>query len=124
MKKLKILPPTLRGNKRYISFEVISQNSLFRDDLINIIWDSCLKLHGECETSKFRLWMMKMWNCSSDEHKFFLKGVLQCNRGDEEKVRAALCLVYHYKGNRVVFHTLGLSGTIRAATQNFIKPIA
>ncbi len=122
--KLKILPPTLRGDKRYIAFEVISQNHLFRDDLINIIWDACLKIHGECETSKFRLWMMRIWDCPSNPGNFFLKGILQCNRGDEEKVRAAMCLIHHYKGNRVVFHTLGFSGTIRAATQNFIKPMA
>lgn len=127
--KLKILPPSLRDPKRYIAFEVISQKSVGREDLVSIIWDSCLKLHGECETSRFRLWLMRLWGCPRDNQEnnsknkdFYMKGVLQCNRGDEEKVRAALCLVHQYKGKRVVFHTLGLSGTIRSATQKFIKP--
>ncbi|MCK9152066.1 Rpp14/Pop5 family protein [Methanobacterium alcaliphilum] len=127
--KLKILPPTIRGPKRYIAFEVISQKSINRDDLVSIIWDSCLKLHGECETSRFRLWLMRLWTCPSVDqgnnyknNDFYMKGILQCNRKDEEKVRAAMCLTHQYKGKRVVFYTLGLSGTIRSATQKFIKP--
>ncbi|MGB9868445.1 MAG: ribonuclease P protein component 2, partial [Methanothermobacter sp.] len=29
---------------------------------------------------------------------------------------------HHHSGSRVVFHILGLSGTVRSATQKFIKP--
>ncbi|MBU4536275.1 MAG: ribonuclease P [Euryarchaeota archaeon] len=123
--KLKILPPTLRGDKRYLAFEAISQIQLPRDDLIFMIWESCLKFHGECETSKFRLWVTRSWDLNSNNSKkdyFHLKGILQCNRGDEEKVRGALCLINNYKGKKLVFHTLGLAGTIKSATQKFIKP--
>jgi ribonuclease P/MRP protein subunit POP5 len=119
--KLKILPPTLRGSKRYMAFELISQTPIGRDDMVNLIWGACLKLHGECETSRFRLWLMRKWDCGQKDSDFIIKGILHCNRGDEEKVRAALCSVNNFHGNKVVFHTLGLSGTIHSATQKFIK---
>lgn len=119
--KLKILPPTLRGSKRYIAFELISQTQVNREDLVNLIWNSCLRLHGECETARFRLWLMRKWDCGQIDNNYIINGILHCNRGDEDKVRAALCSANNFKGNKIVFHTLGLSGTIRSATQKFIK---
>ncbi|MDO8870406.1 MAG: Rpp14/Pop5 family protein [Methanobacteriaceae archaeon] len=119
--KLKILPPTLRGSKRYIAFELICQKSITRDELVNLIWNSCLELYGESETSRFRLWLMRKWDCGQKGNDFIIKGILHCNRGDEEKVRASLSLVTNFRGKKVVFHTLGLSGTIHSATQKFIK---
>lgn len=121
--KLKILPPTLRGYKKYLAFELISQAPINRDDLVNLIWISCLQLYGVSETSRFRLWLMRKWDYGQNGNDFIIKGILHCNRGDEEKVRAALCSVTNFRSNKVVFHTLGLSGTIHSATKKFIKSI-
>ncbi len=97
--KLKILPPTLRGSKRYIAFELMSQKPVSRDELVNLIWKSCLKLYGESETSRFRLWLMRKWDCGQNGNDFIVKGILHCNRGDEEKVRASLvfCKKFSWK---------------------------
>ncbi|MEJ8542671.1 Rpp14/Pop5 family protein [Methanothermobacter wolfeii] len=120
--KMKILPPTLRNPRRYIAFELISEKELGRDEIISVIWESCLRLHGECETSNFRLWLMKLWSFDFPDAVMTL-GVLQCQRGYEGKVMAALTSAHHHGGKRLAFHVLGISGTIRSATQKFIKPL-
>ncbi len=119
--KLKILPPTLRNKKRYIAFEAISTVPLTREDVISLVWESSLNFHGECKTSKFDLWITKMWNCESSNDKKVIKGIIQCNRKETELVRASISLINKFKGRPVAFHTLGISGTIKAAIKKYIK---
>jgi ribonuclease P/MRP protein subunit POP5 len=118
--KLKILPPTLREDKRYLSFEAISEIPLNRDDVISLVWETSLNFHGECKTSKFDLWIMKVWKTESKDINV-IKGIIQCNRYEVNSVRAAIVLISKFKGKRVVFHTLGISGTIKSAIKKFIK---
>ncbi|MBM4240808.1 MAG: ribonuclease P [Euryarchaeota archaeon] len=120
--KLKILPPSLREKKRYIAFEVISEEPLSRDDLISLIWKSSLAFCGESQTSKFNIWVMKVWKYQLEEHENVLRGILKCTREEVNPVRATMSIIAKFKGKRVVFHTLGISGTIRSATKKFIKP--
>ncbi|WP_431063854.1 Rpp14/Pop5 family protein [Methanobacterium sp.] len=119
--KLKILPPTLRNKKRYIAFEAISKVPLTRENVISLVWEASLNFHGECKTSNFNLWIMKVWNIKSSNDKYIIKGIIQCNRDELIAVRAAISLITNFKGKKVVFHTLGISGTIKAATKKFIK---
>ncbi len=118
--KLKILPPTLRNDKRYLSFEAISELPLNRDDVIFLVWEASLNFYGECETSKFDLWIMKVWNVES-ENKKVIKGIIQCNRNKINQIRGAITLITKFKGKSVVFHTLGISGTIKSAIKKYIK---
>jgi ribonuclease P/MRP protein subunit POP5 len=50
-----------------------------------------------------------------------VKGIIRCKREEVDKARAVIPTITKYKGKRVVFQTLGISGTIKAATTNFIK---
>jgi len=119
--KLKILPPTLRNDKRYISFEAVSGVPLSREDVISLVWEASLNFHGECKTSKFDLWIMKIWSTQLNYDKHITKGIIQCNREDVSSVRAAILLITQFKGKRVVFHSIGISGTIKAGITKFIK---
>jgi ribonuclease P/MRP protein subunit POP5 len=125
--KLKILPPTIRDKKRYIAFEVIFQGNMIREDIIGMILDSSLYLYGACGTGKFDIWVVKLWNCSSEEHhdnsnnEKKIKGILRCRREEVDSVRAVISTITKFRGNNVVFHTLGISGTIKSVTKNFIK---
>lgn len=118
--KLKILPPHLRNKKRYLAFEVISQKSLNRDEVISLIWAGAGSLYGSCGVSRFDLWVVKVWKCNSSD-KNVMKGILRCNRDEVSQVRSVFPLINRFKGKRVVFHTLGVSGTIKSATSKFIK---
>ena len=119
--KLKILPPTLRNDKRYISFEAVSEVLLSKEDVIPLVWEASLNFHGECKTSKFDLWIIKVWTTKLSNDKNIIKGIIQCNREEVSSVRAAILLITKFKGKRVVFHTLGISGTIKAGIKKFIK---
>ncbi len=128
--KLKILPPTLRDKKRYIAFEIISQGSLGREDVISIFLEASQDLYGACGTGKFELWVVLLWRCDTgglekvarednNEHK--MKGILRCRRDEVDSVRAIILTITKFRGKRVVFHTLGISGTIKSGIKNFIK---
>lgn len=125
--KLKILPPTMRDKKRYISFELIFQGKMSREDVINIVIDASLYLHGACGTGKFDIWVVRLWNCnekirpSDHDDEQHMKGIIRCRREEVEDVRAVLPTITKFRGNNVVFHTLGISGTIKSAIKNFIK---
>jgi len=125
--KLKILPPTLRDKKRYIAFEVLFQGEMTREDIINTLLDASLYLYGAYGTGKFDLWVVKLWNCNKKEYSDNLnnekkiKGILRCRREEVNSVRAVIPTITKFRGKNVVFHTLGISGTIKSATKNFIK---
>jgi ribonuclease P/MRP protein subunit POP5 len=126
IQKLKILPPTLRDKKRYIAFEVTSKGRLCRDDIISMLLDGSLYLFGAYGTANFELWLVKLWRCTdknnpetSNEHR--MKGILRCRRGEEDSLKAVIPTITNFRGKPVVFHTLGISGTIKSAIKNFIK---
>lgn len=122
IQKLKILPPTIRDKKRYITFEVTSTVRLERDDIISMILDGSLYLNGACGTSNFELWIVKLWDCRTENIKEFrMKGILRCKRGEVDSVRAVIPTINNFRGKSVILHTLGISGTIKSATKNFIK---
>lgn len=126
IQKLKILPPTIRDKKRYITFEVTSTVRLERDDIIAMILDRSLYLNGACGTSNFELWIVKLWQCRTKNEpenikEFRMKGILRCKRGEVDSVRAVIPTINNFRGKPVILHTLGISGTIKSATKNFIK---
>lgn len=118
--KLKILPPHLRNKKRYLAFEAFSEKSINRDEVISIIWGAVGNLYGSCGVSQFDLWVVKVWQCKLSGQNA-VKGILRCNRDAVGPIRSAFPLINYSKGKRVVFHTLGISGTIKSARHKFIK---
>ncbi len=125
--KLKILPPTMRDKKRYIAFELIFQGHMTREDVIDTIIEGSLYMYGACGTGKFDIWVVKLWKCGKntsphgnpDEN--YMQGIIRCRREEVQSVRAVLPTITRFRGKHVVFHTLGISGTIKSAIKNFIK---
>ena len=118
--KLKILPPHLRNKKRYMAFEVICEKSLNRDEVISLIWGSVGNLYGSCRVSQFDLWVIKVWQCKLNGHNT-VKGILRCNRDAVGSIRSSFPFINNWKNKRVIFHTLGVSGTIKSAKRKYIK---
>ncbi|BDZ68021.1 Rpp14/Pop5 family protein [Methanobacterium ferruginis] len=118
--KLKILPTHLRDKKRYLAFQAVSEYPLERDDVISLVLEASGDLYGACGTSKLGLWVVKVWKYNSSEKKM-VKGIIRCNRNEVDAARAVIPTITRFRGKRVVFQTLGISGTIKAATTNFIK---
>lgn len=111
MKKLKILKPTLREKKRYISFRVISEGGeeFTYSDLESAVWNTILDFLGEHGVSKTSVWLLKdRW----DQKRQI--GILRCNHKSVQEVIASLGLINRFGDNRITFKILKVSGTIKS----------
>lgn len=53
--------------------------------------------------------------------RHMVNGIIRCKREEVDRARAVLPTITKFHGKKVVFQTLGISGTIQAAITNFIK---
>lgn len=112
---LKVLPPTLRKNNRYLTVEIKSVSPITKDDSVSIVWDACVRFQGELNTSNFNLWVMRFYELEKLDEYYIYKAIIRCQRGYEDEVRSSLALVNKYKYERISITSIGLSGTIKAS---------
>lgn len=117
--KLKVLPPTLRKNNRYLTVDIKVDSPITKDDLVSIVWDACVRFQGEAMTANFNLWVMRFYEINQDDDVHYYKAIVRCQRDFVDEVRSSLALVNKYNGGRIAITTIGLSGTIKAS-QKFI----
>ncbi len=117
--KLKVLPPTIRKNNHYLVIDVIFDGVLDKDQLVNIVWDGCVRFWGEMETSNFNLWVMRFAQVGDCSQYNQYRAVVRCQRGFEEELRAALTCINNYKHKRISIATIGLSGTVKACMDRY-----
>lgn len=113
--KLKVLPPTLRKNNRYLTVDIKSKSEISKDDLVNIIWDGCIRLQGELNTANYNLWVMRFFEMENDYSYYSYKAIIRCQRDYVDEVRTSLALVNRYNNSRLSITTIGLSGTIKSS---------
>lgn len=113
--KLKVLPPTLRKNNRYLTIEVKSDSPIVKDDLVTIVWDACVRFQGELSSANFNLWVMKFYEMDKTDEYYSYKAIVRCQRGYEDEVRSSLALANMYNNGRIAITTIGSSGTIKAS---------
>ncbi len=113
--KLRVLPPTLRKNNRYLTVDVKSASPITKDDLVAIVWDACIRFQGEANSSNFNLWVMRFFEMEGNEDYHNYKAIVRCQRDFVEEVRSSLALANKYNGNRIAVTTIALSGTIKAS---------
>ncbi|WP_297981951.1 Rpp14/Pop5 family protein [uncultured Methanobrevibacter sp.] len=122
--KLKILPPTLRKNNHYLIVDVKSEVKLSKEELLNPIWDACIRFWGENHSSNFNLWVMKHYFIKevheNNEDYFNYKAIVRCQRDYCEDLRSALITLTRYNKKRISMNTIGISGTIKGAVSKFI----
>lgn len=115
MAQPKILPPTLRSQKRYVVFEVISENKITYSDLMNSIWGSMLSFLGELGSSEAKMWIVQ--NLYSEKEQ---KCVIKCRHDYVEQVRAVLSLIQMVGETRATIRILGVTGTIKSARTKYL----
>jgi len=110
---MKILPSSLRERKRYVAFRLIREDgeATDRKALLDEIFFATQTLLGDEGSSEIGYRLMDF-----DGHA----GIMRVSHGALEPARAALATVYAIKGNRAAIKILGVSGTIRAATEKYI----
>lgn len=112
--KLKVLPPTLRKNNRYLTVDVKVNSRITKDELVTIIWDACTRFQGELNTANFNLWVMKFFEIENNDY-YRYRSIIRCQRDYVDEVRSSFALTNKYNGNRIAITTIGLSGTIKAS---------
>lgn len=115
MSEPKILPPSLRSNKRYIAFEIISDSKPGYNDIVNAVWEAMLDFLGELEASKAKIWFIK--NLYDENNQ---KGVMRCGHNYVEHMRAVLSLIKTIGENSVIIKILGVTGTIKSARTKYL----
>lgn len=106
--QLKILLPTLREKKRYVSFQVISEFPIQYSDFEAAVWNEMLDFYGESGVSKLSFHLVK--NLYSDAGQI---GVMRCNNRSVPDVIAALGLISRLGDIRITIKILRVSGTIK-----------
>ncbi len=109
--KIKTLP-TLRDKKRYLAFEVTSEQTINRQQLFNEILDSAVSLFGDKGISEINPKLM------SYDGRF---GIIRCAREKTQETRAVLACINNVRRIRISILVLGISGTIKGATEKFIQ---
>ena len=104
--------PTLREKKRYLAFEINSDKIINRQELVREVSNSIISLFGDKGASEINPSLM------SFEGRF---GILRCAREKTNETRAALACINNIRTIRVSIHLLGISGTIKGATEKFIQ---
>jgi ribonuclease P/MRP protein subunit POP5 len=104
--------PVLRDKKRYLAFEVTSEQKITRQELAEEISNSVRSLYGDVGCSEINFGLM------SYDGTY---GIIRCSKAETWKTRAALACVNKVRGFRISILVLGISGTIKGAMEKFIQ---
>lgn len=109
---MKRLLPSLRAKKRYLAFELVSEGQVSRSDLVKEVMSSASSLLGDVTASEcdIRVLGFEDW-----------KGIIQCSHTKVKETRASLATLTRVGGKRATLHVLGISGTIKKATEKFLQ---
>ncbi|MBI3190533.1 ribonuclease P protein component 2 [archaeon] len=116
MSSPKLLPPTMRPAKRYIAFEIISENPVQYSELVNTIWTSTMNFLGEFGSSELNMWFVH--NLYDEKTQ---KGLIKCSHDSVEHVRVALSLIQIISESRVIVKIMGVTGTIKSARTKYLS---
>ena len=111
----KLLPPSMRSQKRYIVFEVISEQPVVYNDIMSAIWTSMLSFLGELGSSSAKVWFIH--NIYDEKTQ---RGVVKCSHDSVEHVRAALSLIQIIGETKCIVKIVGVTGTIKSAKGKYL----
>jgi RNase P/RNase MRP subunit POP5 len=95
---------TQREKRRYILFELESEERFKREEIVTAIWNSSLEFLGELGTSKTSLWV----------HDYEpSRGIVSCNTQSVDEIIVCLSLIQKIEGKKARICIKGVSGTIK-----------
>ena len=116
--KLKV-KPSMREKKRYVVFNVYSNDKILYEDLKNAIKNVIIKWIGEMGFGSANIrFIDNLW----DERR--LTGFISCSPKYVWSVRFALSLLQHVGDADVIIHVPVVSGTIKSAKEKIMSKMA
>ncbi len=104
----------MRTKRRYLAFEIIGAGKFDEGSVRNSIVRNHLRFAGEKCFQLSSPWLVSF---SAETQR----GVLRTNLAGLHEIRASLALTTEIDGCPVIIRTLGVSGTIRACEDKFIR---
>ena len=93
-----------REKRRYILFELESEERFKREEIVTAIWNSSLEFLGELGVSRTSLWV----------HDYEPgRGIVSCNTRSIDEIIMCLSLIQKIEGKNVRIYIKGISGTIK-----------
>ena len=115
MTEPRMLPPSMRPPKRYIVFEVVSEQAIVYGELVNTIWTTAMEFLGELGTAEANIWFVH--NTYDDKNQ---TGMIKCRHDIVEKMRTVLSLISVVGETKCVIKILGVTGTIKSARTKYL----
>ena len=118
--KLKPILPSLREKKRYLVFEVISKEKISDANAVsNAIFHYSLQFLGQLGAAKAGIIVLNnKWN------QQLQRGIIRISHKHVDAVKAALTLGTRIDDKEAIFKSLGVSGILKKAENNYLKTAA
>ena len=103
MRKIKGILPTLREKKRYVSYKIISENTINMDRALEIIKSKILSFMGILNYGKAGIMFLSSRNSN----------VIKVKSNFLDQLRTSLILIKEIDGNDVIIKTTNVSGILK-----------
>ena len=116
MNKIKALKPSLRENKRYLAFEILSDVKIkdfsqVRDSL----QDALTGYVGAQGSSQAGIIVLKERYDNKKQ-----RGIIRVNHNHVDELKASLCFIENIDGNKVIVKSLGVSGILKKSQEKYL----
>jgi len=116
-KRLKPLLPTLKERKRYLAFEIVSDNKIgdFRT-VSKEIMDKSFEFLGVLGVAKAGIQILpKFWNPGLQ------RGIIRVSHKHVDELKAALMFIKKIDNKEVILKSVGVSGILNKAKERYLK---
>jgi ribonuclease P/MRP protein subunit POP5 len=113
MAKLKPLRPSLKEKKRYVVFEITSEDVIALDDLIKAINNQCLAFMGILQFGKAGILILKNQFQNN-------KGMIRVCHKYVDYLKMSLLMITEINNKKVNITIKGVSGILKKARDNFM----
>ena len=116
MAGIKPVLPSSREKKRYVAFEVISENKKFSfNDVSKALWGSLLSFLGELEFAKAGVIII-----ANTFNETNMRGLIRVNNKYVDHLKGAITLISNINEQPVIFRTVGVSGIVNKALKKYV----
>ncbi len=99
----------MRSRQRYLAIRVHTSKKLpSESNFRNAIWQQLQELYGEMGVSRIGFWLISY-------HPKQKSAIIRCQHTEVRPLRAALATITQMDSNPLLFHVVGISGTLRKA---------
>ena len=118
--KLKPILPSLREKKRYLAFEVISKERIGELNAVsNAVYSASMQFMGYIEAAKAGVMMLSnKWNPSTQ------RGIIKVGHRHADAMKASLAFISRIENKEVICRSLGVSGILKKAENNYLMKSA